>query len=458
MTWTPSTTYPAPPKNVMVVSPLIPGALDVRWDDPALLGANSAWSVVGVNVYRSEGSDRGPYRRLNTFPVGGTFYRDYTRLVFIRDEVIPWDTGWQSRGDAPNRARWTLTTRFPLHKPQTQGVDANSPDDVWVTVNGRAARVVEVFGSTRAVTLDSSVVLRPGDDRYDGAPLPGGPQDAVSISYYTLKNLVSREVDRKSFYRVTAVATSAAVPGGLAETPLSMVAPVTDMVAEPLDYIWKEAIRRNRWILEQGGERVKLFVQRVNGVPCACSGHVDEYSRAFNKQPSNRCTVCYGVGWEGGYDGPYDIIVAPDDGEKRITQTLTGRRKEHTYEVFMSFSPVVSQRDFIVKQNNDRYSIGPVRRPSNRGNLLQQHFSLGYLDPPDIRYAVPIDGVATSPSLPWPATRYTYSPLRETYDAREDAAWPTEPDAVLPLATDRAERTPDTELRWRTGTGENINE
>jgi hypothetical protein len=54
-------------------------------------------------------------------------------------------------------------------------------------------------------------------------------------------------------------------------------------------------------------------------------------------------------------------------------------------------------RDFLVKQNGDRYSVGPVRMPSNRGNLLQQHFSINRLDEGDIRYTVPVDGVTLPP-------------------------------------------------------------
>ena len=133
-------------------------------------------------------------------------------------------------------------------------------------------------------------------------------------------------------------------------------------------------------------------------------------------------------------------------------------RKEHSYEVWMPASPEVSQRDFVVKQNNERFSIGPVRRPSNRGNLLQQHFNLAYLDSPDIRYLVPIDGSIASPTLPWPETRYSYSPFRELYDRSPDPPWPTGPDAATPLATEDARAGNDpTEVRARTGTGSNIN-
>ena len=876
--------FPLPPKNVMVVSPFVKGGvLDVRWDDPGLIGGNTEYDIVGVNVYRSDASDRGPFRRLNSYPVSGTFFRDYTDVALVSREVVLWDQ-WQSRGDAPNLARWTLKTRYPIAKPRMEGVAADAPEDVLVTIDGVPAWVVGVFGETHEITLSTSTELNPANDRGVSAPLPG-PDSEVIVTYYTTRNLLYPRtmVDRKLFYRVTSVATAPAgtpTTTGYVETPLDQTAPSSDMQIEQLDYIWREAMRRNLWILNQGGERVKLFVQKVNGEVCPCATEVDPKSRVYNKQPSNRCHVCfvpgtlvrtetgyrpieqvqvgdrvlssdglyhsvtevmetpfdgdlvsimptvstrpilatpehpflvlrgchnpktgcgpkcnsyiargdgmgrgagsvmllpsgkwwaraqvqgsrgsgrkplgtydtkedaemaaqsfragqlkpghvlewddaqnvtggdwlvsqwgrdirdvtevvvppefrkitrlgesrlgpdkfsvdeeflwmvglylaegssgsrslnfslhvketdfqqrllriftrygynpkvkhtrghgcvvrvnstslsqwfpewlgrgcankripeelmflppektraliqgiydgdgskreneitqtsevlalqiaeslhrvgeqplirqfhqraltpkgnrrkvaytvswsgptlthtnrkgrwafqdrvlsqvrevervpytgpvynlevegdhtyvvqgvvthncYGTGFIGGYEGPYDIIVAPDDAEKRISQGSTGRRKEHSYEVWMSFSPIVSQRDFILKQNNERYSIGPVRRPTNRGNVMQQHYTIAYLDPPDIRYEVPVDITIASPNLPWPQTRYTYRPIRETYDRDTSAPWPVTPDAVLPMSTNKSDVPDGTQDRSRTGTGENI--
>jgi hypothetical protein len=99
---------------------------------------------------------------------------------------------------------------------------------------------------------------------------------------------------------------------------------------------------------------------------------------------------CFGVGVVGGYEGPYPILIAPDDAEVAIRQKETGRVQEHTYEVWTGPTPLLSHRDFIMKVNGDRYSIGPVRMPSNRGNILQQHFSISSFDDKDHRYKVPV--------------------------------------------------------------------
>jgi len=447
----PGVNYPQCPTNGTVTSAFLSGVLDVRWDDPTILNANVSWVIRGVNIYRSDGSDRGPYKRLNAFPVGGTLFRDFTDVALVSREMIPWDTGWQSRGDASNDRRWTFKTAHPIHKRGTQGISGNSPEDVYVTIDGIPVRVSSVFGPNGEVTLVDVPDIDPGTQRNVGPTLPT-ENSIVLITYYTLRNLVAPEIDKKVYYRITTVAVDPTVPGGLRETPLDQTYPVGSMDIENLDYIWKEAIRRNQWILEQGGERVRLFVMKVAGVPCQCD-QTDPKSLEFNKQPSNRCRSCFGTGWVGGYEGPYDVIVAPDDSERRVSQSEYGRRKEHTYEVFMGPSPVMSQRDFMVKQNNDRYSIGPVRRPSARGNILQQHFNIAYIEANDIRYLVPIDGYE---NITWPGTRYTYYPWRLPRDVRTDPAFPVTPDNALPMGTDDAGDNPSTEERGRTPAWENI--
>jgi hypothetical protein len=227
------------------------------------------------------------------------------------------------------------------------------------------------------------------------------------VTYRTNRNVVGHgpSLDRKIFYRLSTVAVSASAPGGLIETPLRYCQPLTPYKVESLDWIWREAVKRNNWILEQGGERVKVFIRKTAGVPCDCV--LDARRRAYNKQPKNHCLSCFSTGFIGGYEGPYPIIVAPDDADRKVAQHNWGRTVEHTYEVWTGPVPLLTQRDFIVKQTNERYSIGPVRRPSNRGNILQQHFNINLLDEPDVRYRVPIDGLA---DLPWPQTRLTIDP------------------------------------------------
>ena len=393
--------YAHPPINVQVLSGYQSGIIDLRWDNPTDLYENGNFNILGVNIYRSVGSDRGPYHRINQAPIGAGFYRDITsNRKVVREKV----TDWVSFGDTANNRAYIIRTQHPIHKmvsipPYDRPTYANKPSDVTVYVNGVQVDVDDVFGRSNEIRIENqSYIDVITEKRID--PIIPTEQDVVEVSYWTNANYVKNTLDNKIFYRITTVSLSEESASGLAETPLAECQAVSNIEVETLDYIWREAIRRNNWILEQGGERVKVFVRKTSGIVCNCK--FDERQLEYSKQPSNRCLTCYGVGWVGGYEGPYEVIIAPDDAERKIAQTLHGRRLEHQYEVFMGPSPVVTQRDFIVKQTNERYSIGAVRRPSNRGNLLQQHFNMGFLDSGDIRYQVPINGTN---ELEWAETR-----------------------------------------------------
>lgn len=464
--WAPGPSdQPLPPQNGMVISPFTPGMLDLRWDDPNLLGGNSIYNVVGVNVYRSDASDRGPYFRVNEFPVGGAFYRDRTDNTQVR-EVVRWADDWIFKGDAPNDRTWVFRTRHPIVKQKDAGpfqrpTPANTPKDVKVWIDGVEVPVNGVFGPTGEVTLINRETFDVATEKREAAILPTA-NSTVEILYYTNRNHVRSGLGAKVFYRLTTVVLDTTTPSGYNETNLSYTPPLSNLEVERLDYIWREAIRRNHWILQQGGERVKVFVRKMCGIPCSCG--LDQETREYSKQPSNRCLTCFGTGWVGGYEGPYDVIVAPDDAERRLAQSQFGRRLEHTYEVFMGPSPLLTQRDFVVKQTNERYSVGAVRRPTNRGNLLQQHFSVGYLDEQDIRYQVPIDG---TDALVWPQTRYGFRhvPALPVDGSLPDVGswcppevpYPTGSTAQTPMATEKDNIPNEREQRGRSPVWENQN-
>jgi hypothetical protein len=56
---------------------------------------------------------------------------------------------------------------------------------------------------------------------------------------------------------------------------------------------------------------------------------------------------------------------------------------------------LINTRDVIVRQNNERYIIGPVNPQGQRGAIYQQHFTMSYVDQGDIRYKIPITGGET---------------------------------------------------------------
>lgn len=386
------TPWPLPPLNLVLTSGYQPGVFDLRWDDPSTLALNSLYKLVGVNVYRSFDSEYGPFTRISEMLVCSSFWRDRTDNEVIVDEDVTDRFVIDGECSATGAAgpRWVFRTlHSPIVREGSQALHATLPDDVIVKIDGVQVRPLAVNGFSGEVEIDPYIYADVARQKYSPSLVPG-PDSRVTCTYRRNRVLVRTDLGQRVFYRVTTVGVKLNCDltrvgcEDLIETPIEHATATSSMEIEKIDYIWREATRRNRFILEQGGERVKVFIRKHVGIACPCTP--DDY----HKQPINDCLRCYGTGYLGGYEGPYDMLIAPDDAERKIAQRDTGRTLEHAYEVWTGPSPILSQRDFVVKINGERYSIGPVRFPTNRGMVLQQHFNIGHLDEKDIRYQVPV--------------------------------------------------------------------
>jgi hypothetical protein len=429
--------WPAAPLNAFLASGGRPGTFDVWWDDPAQLAHNSKFALVGVNLYRSFDSEYGPYELLTDLPLGSNFWRDQTDNTLALDEDVS-DAflirGAASAGQEVERYVFRVQ-HWPIVKEASQSIPANDPRDVQVFVDGAPARVLRIYGPTGEIELDARSRPDVATQKLIEAVLPK-TNSRVTCTYRYTRSIVKTDLVQRVFYRVTSVGSAAgsfhcAHAAPVMETPLENAAAVSSYEIEKLDYMWAEAIRRNNWILQEGGERVKVFLRKQVGAICPCTPPT-EHAR----QPVSDCLICYGTGIVGGYEGPYNVLLAPDDAEKRIAQKETGRTVEHTYEVWTGPTPLLSMRDFIVKANGERYSLGAVRVPSNRGMVLQQHFNIGHFDEKDIRYKVPL----------MDPTRHAVSQLRKVGPERPDGA----------ITTEKPNIPDERELKGRTGTWENI--
>jgi hypothetical protein len=398
--------WPAPPLNLFMTSGYERGVIDLRWDDPTELALNSRFRILGVNLYRSFDSEYGPFERVTDLLVGSRFWRDRTDNAVVTEDVTNQFVLFgvcAAVGDRGPRYVFRVQN-FPMVKEGSQQVNADTGDtrfiipggndqlqvtDVQVLIDGQPASVLNVWGSTGEVEIDPFVYTNVAKQAWDPSLVPQ-PTSRVTCTYRYTRQLIRTDLFQRVHYRATCVGIpinkdlSVCQPQDLVETPIEHATATNTFEIEKLDFMWREAVNRNRWILEQGGERVKAFLRKNVGIPCPCIP--DDY----HKQPIADDRTCFGTGIVGGYDGPYDIIVAPPDADKRISQKDKGRTGEQSYEVWGGPTPLLSMRDFIVKVNGDRYTIGAVRMPSNRGNLLQQHFTIGHMDEKDIRVSVPV--------------------------------------------------------------------
>jgi hypothetical protein len=152
--------------------------------------------------------------------------------------------------------------------------------------------------------------------------------------------------------------------------------------------------RKGRWKYK---DEILTKIKKISKIPF--NGKV--YNLEVEGDPSyvvNGVVVhnCFGTSYVGGYDGPFEAIIAPPEAEKSIELSDQGLHLRYEYETWTGPFPILNERDVIVRQSNERFLIGPVNPTGIRGTTFQQSFSISYLDDTDIRYDVLIEGGQTS--------------------------------------------------------------
>ena len=399
-------TKPFAPRNLDVTSPYLIGVLDIRWDNPATYFEHNGLQVLGVNVYRATDSPEALYTKINLSPVSSLYYRDQTTEVTITGED---EMGSITPGNNP-RGEWVFRTKnFPIVIQGANGTPTNSVDDVILEVdtgdgNGyQRIPAYKVKGETGEVWLNTNRIYDPHTNRFVGPYLPNMLTGGVRCTYKYTSVVIASNINRKLYYKVTTVALDPST-GITLETPLNEVEAKSPYDMERVDYIWAEAIRRNRWVLEQGGERVKLFLRKWNGVLCSCYDSQTGYSKRIGIDKGS-CPICYGTSYVGGYEGPFDSIIAPPETEKSVNLMDVGLHVTYDWQTWTGPYPFLNDRDFVVRQNNDRFYVSHVNAQGGRGATFQQHFNLTHIDQTDTVYHMPITGGVLGTPDAWNAYR-----------------------------------------------------
>ena len=410
---------PRAPKNLEVTSPFLIGVLDIRWDNPADYYENNGLQVLGVNVYRTFDSPDAAYEKLNDTPVSALYYRDQTRELDVTGEDA------LARTDAGNNPRkeWVVkTAHYPIVVPGTQGQPTNSVADVTLDIDdgsGVYQRVTafKVDGASGLIYLNPNRTYDVAQNKFLPAVLPNMLTGGIRISYSHVTLALSTNLNRTIYYMATTVAFDADT-GTTIETPLDQVGCKSPYDMEKVDYIWAEAMRRNKWILQQGGERVQIFLRKWNGTKCSCYDDNVGYSKRIGIGKGS-CPICYGVSYVGGYEGPYDIIIAPPETEKAINLLDSGLHVTYDWQSWTGPYPLLNDKDVIVRQNNDRFFVARANYSGARGAIFQQSFNLSSVDTVDPIYTIPTDGGKLGVPQAWNAYKG---------GAKPSAASPTIPD------------------------------
>jgi hypothetical protein len=364
--------------------------------------------------------------------VGVLFYRDQTQEELVVEDATP-----TLRYILEPDAKWRVyAQKRPIVTPGSNGTMSDRIEDVKVEIDSGDGIFLEipaftVNGKTGEIVLISKPTFNQAVEQIIPPRLPWPPNGKVRLTYRYLKHAVLSVLGQRIFYKATTVAVDPTDNSKRIETPIDEVEFRSIVDISEIDWIWREAIKRNGWILEQGGEHVKVFVRKNMGEKCT------PYQYAYG-QSYNDCPVCYGTNYVDGYVGPIDIIIAPPEAEKAIELLDMGLHIRYDYETWTMAFPPLKERDVIVRQSNERFVIGPVNYQGSRGATYQQHFTISYVDEGDIRYKIGITGGATS-----------VPPSTDLYreERKSDAS---------PVINDKPEIPKDRIIRGRTVTFENI--
>jgi len=399
--------FPISPTETTIYNPGVQYAIDVGFSDPRLDPQNAGFQILGVNIYRSYEDPKGPYTKVNTDPIQVGYYRDEHKISLKEEDV---SGKFISRGTNP-RKEWVFKVDNPIVLNNVVYQQYSEGQEVFVNIDGQDIKPLRVDGAKGLVYLNTSKVYDPISHISSPAILPNQDSD-VLCKYYHVSNFVQTNLNRRLYYKLCTYGYDVIDRVNI-ETPLAS-APVLSLEAmAEAEPVWQEAMRRNNFILEQGGERVKLFLRKWSGDSCPNNS-------TDHKSTLNDCTICFGTSYIGGYTGPYDILIASPDESKSLEATPEGLKPTFMFETWTGPSPIISQRDFIIRKNGDRFSIGPVNLTTVNGAPLQQRFNVSILGSRDIRYSVPINPDLVTPPNKSPAAAPSTEVIRLRKKVWED--------------------------------------
>ena len=356
------------PLKVQILPAYDSQAVDLTWRRTA---------AVGYNVWRAQGAPSN-FVKITPTPLNVTFFRDTTKV----SPVVEVPLRWESPPDSATGVVAIRVRNTPLVKPDLDR--ANKPilgsiSDVRVvdTTNpGGPFQLEKVEPQTGLIVFGTQAVLGDNFDRWKAVYAPTSLAH-LQVSYFYVERFTDSTFGRDLYYKVTEVFADGS-EGFPADYPF-----VSNLDLDPADMFWREAMRRNRFIFEQVGEPAYIILRKTTGKLCSC---VDPDTI----KPRADCLDCWGVGYQGGYDGPYPLTFTPPNYAGQIKQGPEGRFKTRSGQSFIGPTPIVNSGDIIFRFNGERLVILDVERTSVRGTTLQQTYTAELIRQADFRNRIQV--------------------------------------------------------------------
>ena len=163
--------------------------------------------------------------------------------------------------------------------------------------------------------------------------------------------------------------------------------------ADPLVERFLDMREKLRWMMAVGGERVLLYKRKYTGTYAPT---YDATRMTLQVIPND--TVAFGTPFVGGYFGPFEIFVSlkTSGSPQAVTSLDQGFRHTFTSTSWALWEPLLNNKDFIVRRNNQRMWIENVDFSKWRHHVLHQTFTSTEVERSNIIYQIPITGLATN--------------------------------------------------------------
>ncbi|MBU2483210.1 MAG: hypothetical protein KJ760_19170 [Proteobacteria bacterium] len=157
----------------------------------------------------------------------------------------------------------------------------------------------------------------------------------------------------------------------------------------PMGYWLQAIIRRHNLLLNFDAERCDILIRRKVGERCSCYDSV-------KGQSQQRCELCYGTSYLGGYIAIYDVLFRILSPQESLNLTQFGYSMESSLSAWLSTFPRLNNGDVILRRNNKRYEVNLVIPSITQGQLTRQVFTLKELDPSFAVYKYPVKEYAVT--------------------------------------------------------------
>lgn len=386
---------PPAPRNVNAFHAMLRDAIDVYWDDPRWLPEMEQFDILGHRVYRSDESPESGFQLVSGDDVlASRAWRDRTTIQKIHREDVT--DRFISQGDNERR-EWIFQVRkTPISNPNTQlmrkgqlslaKVEIQKPGDTTLY----EAQVKSVNPDTGDVVLDNRRYLDLKTDKTVDPVLPDLDEgDRVFCTYSHSKNLIQLAYNRPYYYRVTTMAIRK-TDGVIVESDFRYTHVANSLQLENEDFYWRRANEYNQWLLEVSGEENLFFLRKRSGIKCK-SCYDETHGRARYD-----CPVCYGTGFEGGYEGPFEAWCTPFEATKNMSEQEQGLMVDISYELTILDPFILSPMDFFVRKDGQRFTVNGVTPYGARGSIRVQSATAGRMPESDYLHNFPVRSHATS--------------------------------------------------------------